>query len=383
MPETLRVLTADDEAGMRTGIARALKDCVVRMPEAEGEVAFVTDDAATGEEALEKVRAAPPDILLLDYKLPGISGLDVLDEIVPQLPDTLVIMITAYASLETAVAAIKRGAYDFLAKPFTPEELRNVTRKAAGRVILTRQARKLAREKRRVRFEFISVLAHELKAPIGAIEGYLRVLKDPQVRPDAAALDHTIDRCLLRAEQMRAMILDLLDLTHIESGLRARELVELDLADVARAALESAMAEARARNISLELHAPAMLKFTADRLEIEMIFNNLISNAIKYNRDDGRVDFTLSGGADRITVSATDTGIGLTSDEAARLFTEFSRIRNDETRHILGSGLGLSIVRKLAELYHGRVTVLSRPGEGSTFTVELEVGKEPGSPSKP
>ncbi len=377
MPETLRILTVDDEPGMRTGVVRVLKDYAVRMPEAEGEVAFVTDHAATGEEALEKIRATPPDILLLDYKLPGISGLDVLDQVVSGQPDILVIMITAYASLETAVAATKRGAYDFLAKPFTPEELRNAVRKAAGRMIVTRQARKLAQEKRQARFEFISVLAHELKAPICAIEGYLHILKDPWTRPDPAAHDRMLDRCLIRAEQMRIMILDLLDLTRIESGLKKREAVELDLVEVARAALEIVGAEAKARNISLELHAAAPLKLTADRLEMEMILNNLVSNAVKYNRDGGRVDVTLSTSDGRITISVADTGIGLTPEEAARLFTDFARVRNDKTRHILGSGLGLSIVRKLADLYHGQVSVASQPGAGSTFTVVLEPDAQP------
>ena len=377
MPETLRVLTVDDEPGMRTGVVRVLKDYAVRMPEVEGEVAFVTDHAATGEEALEKIRATPPDILLLDYKLPGISGLDVLDQVVSGQPDILVIMITAYASLETAVAATKRGAYDFLAKPFTPEELRNAVRKAAGRMIVTRQARKLAQEKRQARFEFISVLAHELKAPICAIEGYLHILKDPWTRPDPAAHDRMLDRCLIRAEQMRIMILDLLDLTRIESGLKKREAVELDLVEVARAALEIVAAEAKARNIALELHAAAPLKLTADRLEMEMILNNLVSNAVKYNRDGGRVDVTLSASDGRITISVADTGIGMTPEEAARLFTDFVRIRNEKTRHILGSGLGLSIVRKLADLYHGQVSVASQPGEGSTFTVVLEPGTQP------
>jgi hypothetical protein len=361
---------------MRTGVVRVLKDYAVRMPEAEDEVGFITDHASTGEEALEKIRATPPDILLLDYKLPGISGLEVLDQVVSGQPDILVIMITAYASLETAVAATKRGAYDFLAKPFTPEELRNAVRKAAGRMIVTRQARKLAQEKRQARFEFISVLAHELKAPICAIEGYLHILKDPLTRPDAVARGRMLDRCLVRAEQMRIMILDLLDLTRIESGLKKRELVELDLTEVARAALEIVAAEAKARNITLELHAPAPLKLVADRLETEMILNNLVSNAVKYNRDGGRVDVTLSVSQGRVTISVTDTGIGLTPEEAARLFTDFGRVRNEQTRHILGSGLGLSIVRKLADLYHGRVSVASRPGQGSTFTVELEAGTD-------
>ena len=167
MTETLRILVTDDEPGMRMAVTRALRDYRVQLTDIEDEVAFVLDQAATGEEALEKITASePPQILLLDYKLPGMSGLDVLENLpTERTEEMLTIMITAYASLETAVTATKRGAYDFLAKPFTPEELKSVIRKAASRILLIRQTRRLAEEKRQVRFQFIRVLTHELKAP--------------------------------------------------------------------------------------------------------------------------------------------------------------------------------------------------------------------------
>ena len=109
---------------MLSAVARALRDYTVHLPDVNDEVGFDVDQASTGEEALEKIEAGQPHILLLDYKLPGISGLDVLDHVAKHArPDMLAIMMTAYASLETAVTATKRGAYDFLAKPFTPAEL--------------------------------------------------------------------------------------------------------------------------------------------------------------------------------------------------------------------------------------------------------------------
>jgi signal transduction histidine kinase len=111
----------------------------------------------------------------------------------------------------------------------------------------------------------------------------------------------------------------------------------------------------------------------ADRSELEIILNNLVSNAVKYNRDGGRVDVTLEPAVDgygwRIRVA--DTGIGMKPEDAARLFQEFVRIKNDQTRNIAGTGLGLSIVRKLAQLYGGEATVESTHGVGSTFTVTL------------
>jgi signal transduction histidine kinase len=289
----------------------------------------------------------------------------------------LTIMITAYASLETAVSAIKRGAYDFLAKPFTPEELKITIRKAAGRIVLAQQARKLAQEKRQVRFQLISVLAHELKAPLAAVEGYLKILQDGAAGNDPAVYQKMIDRSLLRTEGMRKLIVDLLDMTRIESGRKRRELAAVDVRDVARAAIETAGPEAAARGITINLKAEAPVALRADRGEIEIILNNLISNAVKYNRDGGRVDVTLRSDSGAVLLAVADTGIGLAPEEAARLFDDFVRIKNEKTREILGSGLGLAIVKKLAALYGGDAWVTSEPGVGSTFTVVLKQTAEP------
>jgi signal transduction histidine kinase len=369
--DRLRVLVTDDELGMRLGVARTLRDFTVRVPDVNEVVSFVVDEADSGELALEKIRECPPDILFLDHKMPGISGLDVLDALQGMPIEMLTIMITAYASIETAVTATKRGAYDFLAKPFTPDELRNTTRKAASRLVLAKQARKLAEEKRQVRFQFIRMLGHELKAPLNAVEGYLRLLHDGSLGICPAPCLEAVDRSLLRIEGMHKLIADLLDMTHIESGQRTRELVALDVAAVARTAMETLVASAAAAEVTVELHAAAPVTMTADRGELEMIFNNLISNAIKYNRPQGRVDVTVAKSDDQVTITVADTGIGMAAEEVARLFGEFVRIRNEKTQHILGSGLGLSIVKKLAMLYGGDATVASQPDAGSTFTVLL------------
>jgi len=371
MSETLKVLVVDDEPGMQTGAARALRDFTVRVPDIGEDVAFEVDHAESGEEALQRIEADPPCILLLDHKLPGMSGLDVLDRLADKHQDMLTIMITAYATLETAVDATKRGAYDFLAKPFTPAELRNVVRKATGRIVLARQARRLAQEKRRVRFEFISVLAHELKSPLAAVEGYLNIIRDRVAGDDLTAYDEMVARSLARLGGMRKLILDLLDLTRIESGQKRRELTDVDLPAVAGEVIQTLRADAEARRITVALRADGAGTLRADRGEIAIILANLLSNAIKYNRDGGRVDATCRRRGEEVVLEVADTGIGMAPEEAARLFNEFVRIKNDRTRGIPGSGLGLSIVRKLAALYGGEATVTSVPGRGSTFTVTL------------
>lgn len=369
--DTLRLLVVDDEPGMRSGVARTLARFTADYPDIGVQVSFSVSEAGSGEEALQMIAAQPPHLLLLDHKLPGISGLEVLEQLPAAAAETQTVMITAYAALATAITAIKRGAYDFLPKPFTPDELRAVVRKAARSVILAAHARRLAEEKKQIRFQFISVLGHELKAPLGAIEGYLRIIQNRTAGSELAAYDEAVSRSLVRAEQMRKLITDLLQLTRIESGQRARELQPLDLAAAARTALETVTPDAQARGIALALDTPPALPLLADRTELEIMLNNLLSNAVKYNRDRGSVTMTLRRDGGTVTMAVADTGIGMTDGETARLFGEFVRIRNAQTKNISGSGLGLSIVRKLAELNGGTVTVASIPGQGTTFTVTL------------
>jgi DNA-binding NtrC family response regulator len=144
MAEELKILIIDDEPGMRTGAIRALKNFTVNLPDVNQTVSFAISEAADAEQGLEQIENDPPHILLLDHKLPGMSGLDLLEKLNPQKLDMLVIMITAYASIDTAIQATKQGAYDFLAKPFSPAELRNMIEKASSRIIFQRQAKQLA-----------------------------------------------------------------------------------------------------------------------------------------------------------------------------------------------------------------------------------------------
>lgn len=369
--DLLNILIVDDEYGMRRGAERALRNMHLHLHDINGDVRFNIRTAADGRELDERMAEGPTDILILDYKLPDTTGLDILDRLMKQPLDLLVIMITAYASLDTAVTATRRGAYDFLAKPFTPEELRGAVRKAARHLILQRQARRLAEEKRQVRFQFVSVLAHEMKAPISAIEGYLQMMRERAVGETLADYDHIVGRCLVRIEGMRKLISDLLDMTSIESGQRQRAIATVDLGDIARQAVENVKAEAARRGIAIDLDVPEGARMEADRAEIEMIFNNLVSNAVKYNRDGGRVGLRVREAEGEVRLAVEDSGIGMTPEECQRLFSDFSRIKNDKTRHILGSGLGLSTLKKIVTLYDGDISVESRPDVGSTFSVVL------------
>jgi two-component system sensor histidine kinase/response regulator len=367
--QTVKVVMVDDEEALCLGVRRIIEKYAVHVPDVQIDVDYEFEYCTSGEDFLDKLAAGLAcDLLLLDLKLPGVGGLDVLDELSRQGREILTIVVTAYATFETAVKATKIGAYDFLAKPFTPDELRYGVRKATSQLILSKQARKLAEEKKQVRFNFISVLAHELKAPLNAIEGYLNIL---HTRADDESAP-MIDRSLLRLDGMKKLIVDLLDLTRIESGQKRRLFRSVDLRDMAQASIDLFAVEAERRNIAITLDTADEHTLVADADEIAIILNNLISNAVKYNRDGGVVDIRSERDADGMTtLTVRDSGIGLTTEEAAKLFHEFTRIKNADTAKILGSGLGLSTVRKLALLYGGDARVESERGVGSRFTVTL------------
>lgn len=371
--KVLALLIVDDEEGMRMGVKRSLRHFSMEAEDTGDIVKFDVTEAASGEEAIALMKELPPDIVLLDNKMGGISGIEVLHWINQNDLDLMAIMITAYASIETAISATKQGAYDFLPKPFTPAELKVSVRQAAAHLVTLRQARELEREKRRVRFQFISVLAHELKAPLAAIEGYLFLLRDGIGMDDPAVYEKVVGRSLTRLGGMRKLIYDLLDLTRLESGQKKRELSSVDVLKIAGISMETMKPEADRRGICISLEATSEeITMVADRGELEIILNNLISNAVKYNKDSGRVTVKVMDEPDLIRIAVTDTGIGMSESEVEKLFGEFVRIKNSKTRNIPGSGLGLSIMKRIALLYNGEVTVESTPDEGSTFTVTLQ-----------
>jgi len=365
------ILIVDDEAGMRTGAERSLEHFAVGLEDFGETIAFTVRCAATGAEALAEFKARRPDIVLLDYKLPDMTGIDVLEN-APEPRDFLTIMITAFASLEVAVTATKRGAFDFLAKPFTPEELRATVQKAARHIYLHRKARRLEDEKKQVRFEFISVLAHELKSPLAAVEGYMHLMKERLKGGDLAAYDSMVERSVLRIAGMRKLVMDLLDLTRLESGKKKRSIETVDLVKAAGLVIEAVGPIALAKGVKFELKTPERLTMNADPGEIDMILANLATNAVKYNKQGGSAVLELKReDHGSVTVRCSDTGIGMTAEEQAKLFGEFVRMKNEHTRAIDGSGLGLSILKKVVKLYGGEITVSSEYGKGSSFEFTL------------
>ena len=371
--EALKILVVDDEPGIRSGVTRILSRHTVSYPFMDEDYCFECLEAATGEEGIAIIDREKPDILLLDNKLPGIKGMQVLEYIRQNNHDIMVAMITSYASLEIAVKATDDGACDFIPKPFTPQELKASVDNLTKQLFLKRITKKMKSEGKKIRYQFVSILSHELKTPLNAIEGYLNIMKERQAGDHIEDYEQMIDRALDRVGGMRGLIMDLLDFTRIRLESKKEKISRINLKKLAKDAISILKPYAIQKNVIFNLDAADDIFIEADPNDLEIIFNNLLSNAVKYNRDDGKVDVIIRKADEWLTIQVKDTGIGMRHEDAALLFKEFVRIKNEKTKHITGSGLGLSIVRKITELYHGHIAVESEPDKGSIFTVKLPV----------
>jgi hypothetical protein len=367
----LRILVIDDEPGIRSGVSRILRDFHVTYPFMEEDYTFEVLEAATGEEGIAIIEQNKPDILLLDNKLPGIQGVEVLEYVRERKYDIVVAMITSYASLDVAIRATRDGATDFIPKPFTPQELKSSIENISKQLYLKRITHKLQQEGKKVRYQFLSVLSHELKAPLNAIEGYLRMMQEKQAGDRIEDYVTHIDRSLQRIQGMRNLIMDLLDFTKIRLERKEDKIEEVDLAAIAKGAIGTVQPYAIQMEVNISLDVRSDATVMADPGDMEIVFNNLISNAVKYNKFGGKVEVIIDSSPTEAILVFSDTGIGISKTDTENLFTEFVRIRNEKTRNISGSGLGLSIVRKVIELYHGTIKVESTPDVGSIFTIRI------------
>ncbi len=366
---TLKLLVVDDEPGIRAGAVRVLRDFSVGYPFMDEDFTFEILEAESGEAAIDIIESKKVDIVLLDNKLPGMDGIDVLEYIKEKEFDISVMMITSYASLELAIKATNNGAFNFVPKPFTPQELKTSVENITKNFFLKRMTRQMKEEGKQIRFQFLSVLSHELKSPINAIEGYLNMMKEKQIGDKIDDYAEMIERSVERIKGMRNLIFDLLDFTKIESGKKNRDIKNNDLRDIVKNVIDSISPLAIQKNVSIQFISEESAELLCDRNEMEIIANNLISNAVKYNVENGKVTITLRKQNGMITLIVQDTGIGMSDDEMKLLFQDFVRIKNSKTKHVTGSGLGLSIAKKMTELYGGSIQLESKPDMGSTFTV--------------
>ncbi len=491
MADQSNILVIDDEQIMREGCSRILSKNGWNVLTAEN-----------GKQGLDHVQTHfdEIDVILLDLMMPGMSGMEVLDHIRANHPDLLVIVITGYATVESAVEAMKKGAYDFIPKPFTPDQLRIVVRRALEKRSLQKEAEFLRRERERslrdiateksklktiincmgdgilvcdregcvvlsnpaasrmlkvsetsllgnfisqcnldtelsrtideslksgdlsytsvsqelsigesgeiflrahtapvrddlgetigsvtviqdishlkeldkMKSEFIAMVAHELRAPLAAVEQQLTVILNKMAGEVTPKQEQLLSRAKERTKGLLTLIKDLLDLSKIEAGKMVQYKEPLTLREIIQKVVDLMRTEAESKRVDLQFPPPSQNPVIhADRNSMEGIFTNLISNAIKYTPEGGEVRIALSeeGGFAKVVVS--DTGIGIKKEDLSRIFDKFYRVKTVETRQIIGTGLGLSIVKSIVDAHLGSISVESEEGKGTLFTILL------------
>jgi signal transduction histidine kinase len=323
-----------------------------------------------GESGLKAMREANPDALIVDLKMPGMSGEEFLRHAKEIDPDAVVVVVTGYPELASAVEVMKAGAYDFLPKPFGAEELRIITRRAVERRRLALAAAAGEREKQHMRDNFVAMVSHQLKSPAACVRECLDAARSSfsDEMPDRCR--ELIDRAAARAQLLLDLMDDWLTLARVESGALKATRENVDLVVLVREALAAAR-ECPDQNeveVEVESRAPeACVRGDAEALK--ELFVNLLDNAMRYTPDGGRVAVCVAAAADGAVVSVSDTGPGIAPGDVELIFEPFYRGESAKRKH--GTGLGLSIVKQIAEAHGGRVSVRSELGHGTTFEVRL------------
>ena len=476
------ILVIDDEKRIREGCYKILtkENCLVEMAE-------------NGEMGLKMIDEKHYDIILTDLMMPGIGGMEVLAKIGEQHPDSVSIVITGFATLEHSIEAMKNGAFDFIPKPFTPDQLRVVVSKA---VQMTRTLQDIATEKTRIKtivnylaggvlvtdkskniilynpillkmlgydgdalddqplhvlttdekltgiidgilelntgefkvlnaeiephdergeelsnqlylraqavpFQnrsgeilgsvtiiddithlklldemksaFVNMVSHEIRSPLTTILSQIKILTDGlagELGPKQADILGKMSR---KVSGLVELSNELLDLSRIEAGLIVQDKQPVQLMDILESLVEFIQARAKEKNISLSLEKSDLPLINADMKSMEEVFSNLITNAIIYTPEGGKVDVSGEIKGDFVGVSISDTGYGIAPDELPRIFDKFYRSKTEKTRNIVGTGLGLPIVKSIVEAHNGTVKVASEEGVGSTFYVRLPI----------
>jgi PAS domain S-box-containing protein len=475
-PSSAKILVIDDEARIRDACTIVLSDH-----------GFTVASAADGEEGLAMIRNEHFDIVLVDLMMPTISGFDVLSEVRKNHPDTVVIVITGYATLEHSIEAMKKGAFDFIPKPFTPDQLRAVVDKSLQ---YTNALQDIAESKSRLRVmvnrltegvlttdlnkrivqanpaflhmigyhgedvigrsvseiidnetilkaidqtlamtsttfaeitdeltfsdndgekyysnrcspflsnagtnlgtitvlhditalkkidqmktDFVSMVSHEIRSPMNSLLMQLKIIRDGLAGEVTEKQQEILERASEKILNLNNLVTEILDLSRIESGLISHEKEMVDIAQLLKDQQNFHTPYADKNNITIHLEITENLPLIlANRQNIEEVFSNLITNAIKYSPENTSIKIGAVVENKYLKINITDSGFGIAEEDLKNIFNRFYRVKNATTRKIQGTGLGLAIVKSIVESHHGSIKVESKPGEGSTFTVKL------------
>jgi len=378
MPD--RVLIVDDEKHIRDVLCESLSSS-----------GFEVTAVATGEDALTAIDAAAPDLMVVDLKMPGISGLDLIREARPRIPDVQAIILTGFGDMPSAVEALRLDAYDYLTKPVDLERLHRTLLNAAERRRLLLENRDLVRRLQhanRLKAEFISGMSHEVRTPLGHVTGFTQILQETlegltDKQQGYLANIHTAATGLL------AMFENILQFSELKTHDVDLRLENVDVEGLLAEALEAVRPAAIEEGLSLASDSSVEQNVLLDRRNVTKVLSLLLDNAIKFT-DEGGIDVRAErkegnevpeGLAEPpaasvdgwLHITVRDTGIGIAEDDRERIFNLFEQADGSLTRSHEGTGIGLALALGLARLHGGTIRVEGGRDRGSAFTLIVPV----------
>lgn len=379
----LNILLVEDDETDGEAVIRSFKDNI-RQPSF-----FVVPSIFKAKAFLSE---STPDIVIADLYLPDGNGMELLSTDKHEALYPLVIM-SGKGDEERAVEAMKGGAFDYLVKSdksmaFIPSIVRMVLREWETLRKKNRAEKKLIKAKEeaeianRTKSEFLTKVSHELRTPMNAILGFGQLLEMDTEETLGPQQKINVSHILKAGNHLLALINELLDLSHIESGEMSLSLENVNVQNILDDLVTSVkpLVDEKSINVVNRISMGSEYFVWADRVRLKQVLLNVIANAIKYNRIGGTISFECENNRiGRIYIKIKDTGIGITEDKIGELFKPFSRLEK-ETSLEEGTGIGLNIAKGLTELMGGYIEVTSVLGEGSCFTIDLPIGKTDGSP---
>jgi signal transduction histidine kinase len=387
-PEGARLLVVDDEENLRITTAAIL--------EQEG---YHVETASSGTEAVSLLENAEFDLVLTDLHMEGGDGLSVLAEIRRRAPLTISVVLTGFASVESAIAALQQGAYDYLVKPCDIDEMKHTIKRGVEhrRLMLAEQEARSnleqlnrdlehrveertaelsllneeLEEANRAKDIFLATLSHELRTPLTPVLGWINLLRNGNL--DSDGIEQALDAIERNARLQSRLIDDLLDISRIATGKLRFDPKPGDLNSVVEASVETVRSSAAMRRVELDYElTDTPLVVLCEPVRLQQIVWNLLSNAIKFTEAGGRVSVQTRRDGQSASVIVEDTGIGIEPDFLPHVFDRFRQADGSRTRRHGGLGLGLAIVQALAKLHGGSVKAESEGvGRGSRFTFTL------------